>query len=253
MILFPYKKYIPFAILFSLLLAIGGIVWYGMLPLQQSLKDKMRGIQEFYAGRENRERQVSRLPELEGQYDAIVENEKTLDILITEDGVVEFVKTVEKVASEMNVKMSITSKDDGKIVEPKKPVAKTAQPKDANPESSPAQNNAPQKAVNILDAVPFDRYLSLSVNVEGQYDDIVAFLGKLETLPFGLDVVKVEMKKKDAENDSRSVPERSAAANPFSILGDNKDIVQMEQPPVVEKDTLEAMFDILVYVKKTDL
>lgn len=225
----------PFVTLFLLLLAIGGIAWLGIVPLKQSLEEKMRGIQEFHAGRENRERQVSRLPELRGQYEVITENEKTLDILITEDQVVDFVKTVERLAGEMNVAMSIASKDGGKIIEP--PAA------GAKPD--------PSKAADILAAVPFDRYLSLSVKVEGRYDDIVAFLSKVETLPFGLDVIRVEMKKKDTENDSRSSAARSTS-NPFAMLGDSDDAAQAASP-AGGKDALEAVFDILVYVKKTDL
>lgn len=252
MILSLPKKYMPLAVLLSLLLAIGGIVWYGMLPLRESLEEKMRGIQEFYAGRENRERQVNKLPELEGQYDVIVANEKTLDILIMEDEIVDFVKIVERLASEMDVTMSISSKDGGKIIEPKKPAAATSKASGTDQESVSEKNNVPQKAVNILDAVPFDRYLSLSVKVEGRYDDIVAFLGKLETLPFGLDIIKVEMKKKDVENDAQS---RSAQPtnNPFAILGDSGDIVPVVAPSSAEKDVLEAVFDMLVYVKKTGL
>jgi hypothetical protein len=251
MILSSYKKYIPLSVLLGLLVAIGGIVWYGMLPLQRSLTEKMRGIQEFYAGRENRERQVSKLPELEGQYAAILANEKTLDILMSEDEIVDFVKILEKLAGEMNVTMSIASKDGGKIIEPKKLAVRANRSDGADQESSAEKNTVPQKAVGILDAVPFDRYLSLSVKVEGRYDAIVAFLGKLETLPFGLDVIRMEMKKKDAESDARSRPARPTG-NPFAILGDSSDIVPIT-PPSAGTDALEAVFDMLVYVKKTGL
>jgi hypothetical protein len=58
------------------------------------------------------------------------------------------------------------SKDAGKVVAVKKPAAKTDQ----------------SKEVSILADAPFDQYLSLSIKVDGRYDDIVTFLGKLETL-----------------------------------------------------------------------
>lgn len=246
--IFPQKKYVPLVFLLVLLLAMGGIVWYGIVPLRQSLQVKMRGIQEFYAGRENRDRQVNKLPELQGQYDTIIENEKTLDILLSEDAVVEFVKTVEKLAKEMNVGMTIASKDGGKIIEPKKPVAKSIPSKDANQDPVSETKSAAQKAVSILDDVPFDRYLYLSVTVDGRYEDIVAFLRKMETLPFGLDVIKIEMKQKDKEKDSQ--PMASSPSNPFAILGDMGDIVVQAAPQAAEKNSLEAVFDILVYVKK---
>lgn len=236
---YTQKKYRPLIILFVLLSLIGGTIWYGMLPLQASLQGKMRGIQEYYAGRENRDRQVSKLPELEAQYNAIIENERSLDILMKENEVVDFVKTVEALAREMNVSMSITSKDDGKIVVPKKPIAK---------------GNG-EKNTDILADLPYDKYLSLSLKVEGQYGDIVAFLRKLETLPFGLDVVRVEMTKKAEEKNSDSRATGSAI-NPFVMLGSSEALssIQVVQTgSTQEKDILEAVFDVLVYVKKTDL
>jgi Tfp pilus assembly protein PilO len=229
------KQYRTLASLFVLLLFICGIVWYGILPLQQSLQDKARGIQEFYAGRENRERQMSKLPELKEQYDAIIANEKILDILMKESEVVDFVKTVEQLAAEMHVAMTITSKDAGKVVAVKKPAAKTDQ----------------SKEVSILADAPFDQYLSLSIKVDGRYDDIVTFLGKLETLPFGLDVVRIDMKKKaeEEEKDTASFVSGSAA-NPFSMLGESVPIAVVAESSAEKKDALEAVIDILVYVKK---
>ncbi|MEK9151165.1 MAG: hypothetical protein AAB547_00870 [Patescibacteria group bacterium] len=251
MILSPYRKYTPLAALSMLLIAMGGIVWFGMKPLQRSLEEKMRGIQEFYAGRENRERQVGRLPELRGQYDAILENEETLDILITEDRVVDFVKTLEALADGMNVKLSIVSKDNGKITE-KKPAVAPVQPQgaSADPTAPPVPSVKPKPA-DILEDAPFDRSLHLSVTVEGRYGDIVAFLRKMETLPIGLDVIGVEMKKIDEQSAERPSA-RGAGANPFAILGDSRSVTA--EPEAAVRGDLEATFDILVYVdKKTAL
>ena len=246
MILSSYKKYAPLITLFVLLAAMVSIAWFGIRPLKQSLDGKMRGVQEFHTGRENRERQVDRLPELLGQYEAIVADEDMLDILITEEQVVDFVKTLEALAGMMNVQMSIVSKADGKIVERKKPVAVPAQEKGAAPGTVPASDSVKQKPADILDDAPFDRYLHLSVKVEGRYGDIIAFLHKMETLPFGLDVLGVEMSKTDGQPVVR--PSTSGAgSNPFSIFGSNQNVAQ---PKVSVRGDLEAAFDILVYVAK---
>lgn len=241
----PYRKYSPLIILSVLLIAMAGIAWFGMQPLQRSLEAKMRGIQEFHAGRENRERQVARLPELRGQYEAILENEDTIGILIMEDQVVDFVKTLEALADGMNVKLSIVSKDAGKITERKKPAAAPIQPQGA-----PADPTAPPvpvkpKVPDILEDVPFDRYLHLSVTVEGRYGDIVAFLRRMETLPIALDVIGVEMKKTDEQAPARPSA-RGAGGNPFAILGGNQ--IVTPEPEAAVRGELEAAFDILVYV-----
>src|SRR3989344_942716 len=252
MITLSYKKYAPLVTLPTLLLAMGGIAWFGILPLGQSLEEKMRGIKEFYAGRENRERQVNRLPELEMQYEVIQADGKMLRILVTEDGVVDFVKTLERLAAAMNVGLSISSKDNGAIIERAKPAAQkpgqakaeTANPAADKPASKPV-------VVDILADVPFDRYLYLSVTVAGQYADIVAFLRRMETLPFALDVVKVEMKKHDAEGDA-SLSAAGSALNPFAMLGGtgNASGTEATVAPVAGPDIVEAVFDTVVYVDK---
>lgn len=249
MTLSQYKKYTPLIVLLLLLTAISCIVWLGILPLKESINGRMQNIQEFYADRENRDKQIGKLPELKRQYEAIMEDEKTLNILITESAIVDFVKILEQLASESNVVMDISSKDNGKIIEPKKPEVKTDKANDTNQPAVSEKGNASEKAPSILDTAPFDRYLFLNVKAEGQYADIVAFLGKLEALPFGLDVIKVEIKKKDAENNS-SPAKRGDIANPFSILGGGSIVTPQESLPVEKKDVIEAMFDILVYVKK---
>jgi hypothetical protein len=211
----------------------------------------MRDIQEFYAGRENREKQVSTLPELQDQYDAIIENEKTLDILIAKDGIVDFVKTLEQLAKEVNVVMEISSKENGKIIEAKKPEVKTDKANNADQSSVSEGGNTKEKTPSILDSAPFDRYLILNIKAEGRYEDIVMFLNKVETLPFGLDIIKVDIKKKDTENNSSSV-NRGNLSNPFSMLGSGETLTAQSQLPVDEKnkENVEAMFDVLVYVKK---
>lgn len=245
------KKYQSLAVLLSLLVAMGGIVWLGMFPLERSLQGKMRAIQEFHAGRENRERQVKRLPELQGQYEAILANEQALDILITEDKVVDFVKRVESLAKDQNITLSITSKDGGKVNEPKKVVAKPKPVSSGSADLADEKTPVKELPASIMDSVPYDRYLSLSIKAEGQYRDVAAFLGKLETLPLGLDVVGIDVKKKERAYESNA-SRSSSPSNPFAILGDGRDISVDSVPEGIEAEgILEAVFDVLVYVKKT--
>lgn len=243
MILSSYKKYTTRVVLFVLLLSLVGIAWYGIVPIKQAIYEKMRGIQEFYARRENREKQVARLPELKAQYDTVLQNEKLLDILISEDKVVDFVKMLEGLASGTHIEISITARDNGKITEAKKVPIK---PDQSNNGNSDGGSTAKQKAVTILDDIPFDRYLYLNVKVRGQYEDIVVFLHKMETLPVGLDVVKVDMKKGTTESPAGIA--LGTGINPFAP-GGNAPAGSVELP-AVKKDIFEAVFDVLVYVRK---
>lgn len=244
MIFSPYKKYTTRIVLFALLLAMVGIIWYGIVPLKQAIYEKMRGIQEFYAMRENRQKQVVRLPELKAQYNAILQNEKLLDVLISENEIVNSVKTFEGIANETHVEMSITAKENGQITEPKKVVVKADQPVKGDADLSLKNSASKEKPADILSDIPFDRYLYLSVRVRGRYEDIVVFLHKMETLPMGLDVIRVEMKKGETPDVVGSVS--GSGINPFLMLGGST----QAESSVSEKDVFEAVFDVLIYVDK---
>ncbi|MFZ2187179.1 MAG: hypothetical protein WAV46_00925 [Candidatus Moraniibacteriota bacterium] len=248
---FSYKKYSSLIHLLVLFVAIGGIILFAILPINQSLDAKMRGIQEFYADQENQKKQVSRLPELKDQYTVIVENEPVLHILITEDQIVDFIKTLEGLADDMDVQMTITSKDNGRIIESKKIPVKAVSVTDDDTNASASTASTKPQAVNIVDDVPFNRYLRLNIKAEGQYADIVAFLRKIETLPIGLDVVGVEIKTIDVSANKNAAPPVTTN-NPFAFLGDGSVVSRGGVSSITEKNALEATFDILVYVNDTN-
>lgn len=242
-----YKKYSTHIVLSVLLLAMVGIFWFGIVPLKQVVYDKMRSTQEFYARQENQRKQVAQLPELKAQYDAVLQNEQLFDFLIPESGVVDFVKTLEGLADQTHVEMSITSQDNGQITELKKKPAKPATAAGKNdPDASSGGDTSKKKVIDILDDIPYDKYLRLRVEVKGQYEDIVAFLRKMETLPVGLDVIHIEMRKGEAE---QSVGRAAGSgANPFSLLGSG--IQEVVEAPSVNKDVYDAIFDVVVYIAK---
>lgn len=232
----------------SLIALMALIIWLGMLPMRQAISEKMDDIQKFHAVRENRERQVARLPELEEQFREIAAGEDTLRILLDEEHIVDFVKTLEGLASEMGVRIAIEAKESSAIVE-KKPAAK------APAADSEAAANSKKAKQTLADMLPYDRYLHINVSIQGEYADIVGFLHKLETLPFALDVIGVEVRlNTDTEERKTAVP--AAGRNPFMLVpsgssqatgsqsGDEERASEDEQPP------LEADFDTVVYIRK---
>ncbi|MGK2848793.1 MAG: hypothetical protein ACSLEX_01875 [Minisyncoccota bacterium] len=255
------KQSLSYGILLVLFLAMFGLAWYVIMPLHATLMKKARAMQEFYAERENQERQIAKLPQLQEQYEYILQNEKQLGILITESDVVPFIRTVEELARSMNVRLNITSKDNGKLVTVKKAIPQTpAQDLTSGDElaSDTPSDLAPvprSKNTGILDALPFDQYINLEMRVEGEYRNVTSFLKQLETLPIALDVVKITINKKSHEEERLRTPTR-VTSNPFGVLGDGvskpiatSEVVQTSDTSVVEPNRLEALFDVVVYIK----
>ncbi|MBI2439523.1 MAG: hypothetical protein HYV45_02905 [Candidatus Moranbacteria bacterium] len=238
---------------------IGLVAWFGIKPLRQIISDKRDDIQKYYTSRENRDRQIKKLPELEKQYDEILAGKNTLDIMLTEDRIVTFVKTLEQLAKETNTEIIIEAKSDKAIIE-KKIVASPDQPKKSSEtreaigeENTPSSTKKDVK--NIIDNLPFHRYLHITVVVRGEYVDIVTLLHKIETLPFALDMLSVEMHHVDDEEESSGRPGRSFGdgVNPFIPFGSGESTVTdtpEQQAETKKRPPLEAAFEIAVYVDK---
>lgn len=247
-----YKRSFPIVMALLLFSGMGLIAWFGIRPFQGFVTEKADGIQEYYATRENREAQLKRLPDLQGQFENIKEKEGALAILLPEKNVVDFVQTLERLAKENGVWVEIRSKT-GNIIEEKKaakvPVKKTTVDTGGDSDGATPAKGTP----SILDAVPFDRYLHVEVVVKGEYKTIVTFLHKMETLPIALDVIGMNMKMRDMEAEA-ALP-NNPGRNPFLMFAQDGAASLAsadEQPSSTEQipGTLEASFDTLVYLDK---
>lgn len=238
------KKYFPFIALAILLVSMILIVWLGIIPFRKNIVEKADEIQEFFSVRENRQKQLSKLPELKSQFNLIEANEKKLDIILPESRVVDFVKILEELAKETKTEITIQSQDKGAIQEKgaaKKPVKKS---------SDGEKSDAPEKnIVTIMDSLPYDRYLRINIMLVGEYRDIVTFLNKMETLPYALDVVGVKMKVRESDDKKESAPD--PRNNPF-LLSPGLTLSTVPEETEVPTGRIEAVFDTAVYVNKEE-
>lgn len=243
-----YKRSLPLIVTLTLFTSIGLIAWLGIVPFQRFITEKADGIQEYHATRENQERQIARLPELEKQFENILAHEKTLGILLAESQIVDFVKTLEGLALSTGVHVEIRAKDKDAIEE--KQVIRSTKVTD---EAASAANKKKEQP-KILDSVPHSRYLHVGIVVTGEYENIVAFLHKMETLPLGLDVIGISMKTRDIEEQERERAD-NPGRNPFLILsqGTVETTPSEEDAKEVIPGSLEATFDTVVYVSKETL
>ncbi len=246
-----YRKSLPFVVVFLIFSGMGLLGWFGVMPFQRFITEKADSIQEYYATKENREQQIKKLPDLQGQFERIQAEKDVLDILLSEQNIVDFVQTLERLAEETGVFVTIQSKS-GQIIEEKKlvkaPVKKTAvAPVEGTADDTGKEKKGP---LPIIESVPFDRYLHVEVVVQGEYKTIVSFLHKMETLPLGIDVIGMTMNVRNDKEEGVARPE-NPGRNPFLMLsGGEVAAVPSEQELAKKKipGTLEASFDTVVYL-----
>lgn len=254
--IFPAKKSLPLVVTLSLLLGMGLLFWFGIIPFEHFVIEKADAIQQLTVLRQNRERQIDKLPELQAQFENIRANEDTLGVLLNEGHIIDFIKTLETLAGNAGVEVTIQSKD-GTVIQ-EKSVSKVL-PKKTEPASG-ERSKKDDKATSIVDTLPYDRYLRLNIVVRGSYGNIVNFLHKMETLPYALDVVGVSMKDRGDIVSTPSTP--GSGRNPFLITPGGTSISVSPDKPADQSATegalvvppvignLEASFDTAVYLEK---
>ncbi len=238
---------LPIVIMVTLFSGIGLIVWFGIMPFQKFITEKADGIQEYHASRENRERQIAQLPDLQNQFENILVHEKTLDILLSENQIVDFVKTLEQLARDTDTLIRIEAKDKDAIEERKAPVRVVKKATDTPDDTDTSIKK--KASATILESVPYDRYLHVTVIATGEYQNIMAFLHKVETLPIGMDIVGLSIGKR--ENEESQKPAGNPGNNPFLILGDGTTVAsEVALVPEQVIGSLEARFDTVIYMSK---
>lgn len=249
-----WSRFKPIVMQLILFVVIGLIGWFGIRLLLLTIQEKMNDIQKLSVTREHREKQLERLPDLEAQHTLIGEHEDWLGIILTKDRIVEFIQEIEQLAQDENVVVEIESRDNA-FLESKV----TALEKKDTPEKSattptekaemaaePMKKAAVSKETGIVTELPYKKYLKLTITVTGDYGNVVRFLHRLETLPYALDVIGLNLKQRSEESD-RATPE-SGTLNPFA--GETPAEPQITAAKV---RVLEAVFETVVYMKDEHL
>lgn len=248
-----WNKSKPIVMQISLFAVIGLVGWFGIRLLLSTIQEKMDDIQKLSVTREHREKQLERLPDLEAQHALIGEHADRLGIILTKDRIVEFIQKIEQLAEDEDVTVEIESRDNA-FLESKvtpaekkdvaaKPAATAADKAEAAAE--PAKKAPSAKETGIVTELPLKKYLKLTITATGEYGNVVRFLHRLETLPYALDVIGLNMKLRAEEADL--VAQESGVLNPFA------EEASTAVRTASKVEVLEAVFETVVYMKEERL
>lgn len=243
-----WQKAKPSVMQITFFTVIGLVAWFGARPLLSTIQTKMDDIQKLAFTREHREKQLERLPDLEAQHAIIDEHDERLEIILTKDRLVEFIETLERLAVDEEVVIEIESRENAfleskvTVKEKKETPAKTATPADKSDEVAETPKKAPaSKETGIITELPLKKFLKLTITVTGKYGNIVRYLHRVETLPYALDVIGMNIKERPSDADRITLG--SGTLNPFGESAP----VQTEKPKKVF--VLDAVFDTVVYMR----
>lgn len=249
---FTWEKMKPLVWQLLLLLMIGGIAWFGIRWLAETITVKKNDIQKLLVTREQREKQLERLPDLEAQHNLVKEEGDRLDIILRKDRLVEFIEVLERLATQEKVEIKIESRDNAFLeskvtpaektgVNSKQPKAASSEPVVEEGEATSKKGNPATKETGIVADLPFKKYLKLTITLTGKYEDLVRYLHRLESLPYALDVISLNLREKPESPDRVAIV--NDMVNPFGQP------TAPPAPPVQSITILEGIFETAVYIQ----
>lgn len=238
----------------TVLIFIGIVAFFGIRPLLGSIQSRLDDIQRLLATRQYRSDQLKRLPDLEAQHVLIREKINKLNIILQKDRIVDFIQTLEELASANMVEIDIDSPDNS-YLESKITEKTDSDTKKTKSGTSDEEADTPKKKVDprkketgIESDLPLKNRLKLNITVIGSYEHIVQYLAQLETLPYALDVTGIDMKERPEEGD-RQVLE-SVSGSPFQKPSDEASPNLLPSLAVPLSPVLNGVFELVVYTQE---
>lgn len=199
------KKHLRLIIasLITLLIAGAGVsAWW----LQGRIMETLDRHEAMIMDQENQQQALKKLPELSQDYQDIQSKHSELDIVYSEDQVVEAIQSIEALAKAEGVQITID--------EFSKPVEKKTKSQTDTQEGDASAKPDAKKEKTLLDKPPFEHSLTLELSTQGSYSGTLQFLHKLETTPFALDITAIDLSLLEGKSE---VPSAPANDNPFLL------------------------------------
>jgi hypothetical protein len=212
------------------------LIFFATAPLKGKIVTENDEIQKFYAKAENDQRKISRLPEFQDQTTVIEGDESKLRLLLPEERDVDFIREVEGIAKSTGGTVVIAKGTD--LTEARKAVVKKTP---ASPETATAPTaETPPQSVGLLDGLPDGKTIGFSLTFTGSYADAVDFLHKVDSSPYFLSVLSLDIKPLEPDAGSNS-----ARADMFTVSAVGAKVDPKPVPPSEPK--VEAEFSVIVY------
>ncbi|MCX6765498.1 MAG: hypothetical protein NT136_00850 [Candidatus Moranbacteria bacterium] len=228
-----WKKYRTHLIIPLYLAFIGLVFYFSVRPLIGKINETTNRIQEGIANQENRKKRLEELPKLREQFEMIKNEEENFFPLLTEDRVVELIEKIEMLAENTGNTIIIEVQEfKGKDAAGAKKGGKTTGQEE-----------------KLRSELPGSDYLEMKIKLAGNYNNLVDFTRKIETMEYHADIVSFEISvKPDTIESQQRTPDIFSTTD--SAL--DKKITSQEAENITEKKeiALNSVINAVFYLKK---
>lgn len=213
------------------LLISAALMYFTVVFMMRRIIIKSDEIQALILDREIENSRIGAISRMEGDYTYSEENKKMLEVMLSREEGVDFIKKMENIAQETGNSISFSVDEMGN---------KDAKPKVVTKKDAP-------KEKTIKEALAYANYISIQIDLKGDYVGFISFLNKLENTRNYVNIVSIGSKvEKESEDGSGNKNSSDIGVfTPTSAV--SKDEKQGEKK---EKNILHSVIDVVVYTKQ---
>src|SRR4030042_3382238 len=168
------KKYKIAAAVAVFALAAVAVFYFAVRPMLKEINSKNTKIQETGASQESKKKRLEELPGLREQFKKAEGEEGKMIDLFGEDRAVELIEKVEKIAETTGNKIAIEVPGEKNKI-------------------SRSKAEIPKEESELRAKLPGKDYLEMTIKLEGSYNQLLNFLGKLEEAGLYSDVISLDI------------------------------------------------------------
>jgi len=211
-----WKKY-NIRISISVFLMVFVIAWiFVLVPMRRNIESNADEMQKKFIDGDIYAARVSKISDMKKTQVILAENESNLRVFLNKNSEVDFIKKIESIAEETGNKVSLQIADEASA----KKIAVAAGKKPAD---------------EIKKSLPPMEYLTVTISLEGNYEQVVNFLHKIENMNNYVNVISISVNKSEIE---------APAVDPFAAEKAKEGMVY------AATEVLKSNLDVIVYLEK---
>jgi hypothetical protein len=233
---FLKKHKIASSVIAFLLIVVGLCYWAGLFVAKR-IKTKANLIQERVIDNNLEKLKIEKIPRMEETNAEFEKNKEAIGTILAANSKVDFIKYIESLAEETNngIEIKVLSENQDKSVV--KEIAKETVKKDA----------VKKDKKSIEDGLLYKQYISMQVDLTGNYQSFLNFMHKLENNKYYVNIVSFNLKKETAEKEDLLKNENSGSGDIFFSPSSSQNIVEIKKNE--DAMTLKSSLNILVYIE----
>jgi hypothetical protein len=233
-----FEKYKLWVSLSLCALCVAALAWFLVLPVIRKINGTTDAIQEKLIDSQLTRSRISQIPDMETAQKLFQDKTADFNVILDENNEVDFIQKMEAIADQTGNKIELKIADNQNSSQAPVQPAPDDQATADQPAAPAAKKVDP---ADIMANLPYGKYIVVQINLEGNYQQLLEFIHKLENLDYYVNIISVDAVKTTQDQDNQNLPPTNA--NPFGSG-------PSAPKPAPAKEIIKSTISIVAYLKK---